>query len=67
LIDELFIFIFDGLATRYAREIATIKRQFPFEDLVYHRPSLRLKYTEMIDMLRADGIQLEYTDDISYV
>ena len=68
LIDELFVSIFDGLATRYAREIEVIKRQFPFEDLVYHRPSLRLNYTELIDMLRADGLtEKQYTDDIRYL
>lgn len=67
MIGELFVAIFDGLATRYKDEIEVIKRQFPFEDLVYHRPSLRLNYTEMIDMLRADGLtEKEYTDDIRY-
>ena len=66
MLDAMFISIFDGLKERFDTELEIIKRQFPFEDLVYHRPSLRLNYTEAIEMLNADGFNKQPTDDISY-
>lgn len=65
MLDAMFISIFDGLKERFDTELEIIKRQFPFEDLVYHRPSLRLNYTEAIEMLNADGFNKQPTDDIS--
>jgi len=63
VLDEMFIHIFDGLQ-KLTSELNTIRKQFPFEDLVYHRPSLRLKFTEAIAMLRAAGENIGDYDDM---
>ncbi|KAI8848013.1 hypothetical protein BC829DRAFT_394869 [Chytridium lagenaria] len=47
LFDELFVFIFKGLETRFKDEIATIKRQYPFEDFLYLDKTLRLEFPEV--------------------
>ncbi|KAJ3413021.1 aspartate--tRNA ligase dps1 [Chytridiales sp. JEL 0842] len=65
LFDKLFVFIFDGLKTRYANEIATVKRQYPFEDFLYLPQSLRLKYSEGIKMLREAGVKIGDYDDLN--
>lgn len=65
VLDEMFMYIFDGLAERYQTEMSVIKRQFPFEPLVYTKPTLRLKYPEAIAMLREAGVEKGETDDIN--
>jgi aspartyl-tRNA synthetase len=62
---ELFIAIFDGLNARFARELETVRAQYPFEDLKYLRPSLRLTFAEGIAMLRGAGHTLGDEDDLS--
>jgi aspartyl-tRNA synthetase len=63
VLDELFIYIFDGFK-KLTSELETIKKQFPFEDFVYHKPSLRLQFTEAISMLREAGEQIGDYDDM---
>eukprot|EP01100_Stratorugosa_tubuloviscum_P000456 TRINITY_DN1101_c0_g1_i1.p1 TRINITY_DN1101_c0_g1~~TRINITY_DN1101_c0_g1_i1.p1 ORF type:complete len:576 (-),score=299.67 TRINITY_DN1101_c0_g1_i1:139-1866(-) len=64
VIDSMFIYIWDGLKERFAEELAIIKRQYPFEDLVYTKPGLRLTYIEAVDILKQAGEELDYYDDI---
>ncbi|KAJ3105933.1 aspartate--tRNA ligase dps1 [Phlyctochytrium planicorne] len=65
LFDDLFVFLFKGLETRYAEEIATVKRQFPFEDFLYLEKSLRLDFAEGIKMLREAGVEIDDFADIN--
>jgi len=65
LYDGLFIHIFENLPKRFAKEIEVIKRQFPFEDFKYQNPSLRLKWTDAVALLREAGIDIGDFDDIS--
>ncbi|KAJ3218334.1 aspartate--tRNA ligase dps1 [Dinochytrium kinnereticum] len=65
LFDELFVFIFKGLETRFAEEIATVKRQYPFEDFLYLPKTLRLDFAEGIKMLREAGVDLDEFADIN--
>eukprot|EP01119_Soliformovum_irregulare_P002130 TRINITY_DN1222_c0_g1_i1.p1 TRINITY_DN1222_c0_g1~~TRINITY_DN1222_c0_g1_i1.p1 ORF type:complete len:527 (+),score=155.92 TRINITY_DN1222_c0_g1_i1:79-1659(+) len=62
--DKLFVFIFDKLNERYAEEIKAVQKQFPFEPLKYHNPSLRLTYPDAIQLLRADGLEIGDFDDM---
>ena len=57
IFDELFVFLFDGLNERFKLEIEAVKRQFPFKDLEYKKPSLRLQWPEAISLLRENGIE----------
>jgi len=55
VMDGLFNHIFTGLQTRFAREIAAIKTQYPFEDLKWKYPCKRLTFQEAIGLLRTKG------------
>ncbi|KAJ3066292.1 Aspartate--tRNA ligase, cytoplasmic [Podochytrium sp. JEL0797] len=65
VLGELFVFIFDGLKTRYAHEIETVRKQFPFEDFKYLPQTLRLEFKEGIQMLREAGIEIGDFDDMN--
>ena len=43
---DLFIYIFDELNKRCKNEIEAVRKQYPFEDLRYSRPTLRITYEE---------------------
>ncbi|KAG1671000.1 hypothetical protein FOA52_014242 [Chlamydomonas sp. UWO 241] len=53
VIEKLFGHIFSGLETRYAKELAVIGTQYPFELPVF-KP-VRLTFAEGIEMLQASG------------
>ena len=55
VIDDLFVYMFDGLKNRFAKELETVNGQYPFEPLQYLRPSLRLTFPEGIAMLKEAG------------
>ena len=54
-LEELFLHIFEGLNARCQLEIEAVRAQFPFADLKFRRPALRLKYPEAIALLREHG------------
>merc|ERR1712137_1378390 len=65
VLDEMFVFIFDNLKARFPIEIERVRQQFPFEDLKYKKPSLRLKWPEAIALLRENGIEHGDLEDFS--
>ncbi|KAI9347772.1 hypothetical protein DFJ73DRAFT_836269 [Zopfochytrium polystomum] len=65
LFDKLFVFIFDGLKTRYATEIETVKKQFPFEDFLYLPKTLRLDFKDGIKLLREAGVEIDDFADMN--
>lgn len=65
MMGNLFIHIFDGLNEHFQHEMKMISQQYPFEPLVYSRPTLRLTYKEGIDMLIEAGYEASHDDDIS--
>lgn len=62
---DLFTYIFDGLNSRFKRELEAVRAQFPFENLRYLTPSLRLTYAEGIGLLREAGVEIAMGDDLS--
>lgn len=64
LIDDMFVYIFENIKKKYAKELEVIQEQYPFEPIVYKvgERNLRLTYAEALDMLRADGLEIE--DDL---
>uniref|UniRef100_A0AAV1UME8 aspartate--tRNA ligase n=1 Tax=Peronospora matthiolae TaxID=2874970 RepID=A0AAV1UME8_9STRA len=62
---DLFIYIFDGLKERYAKELAIINEQHPFEMLKYQKPSLIINFEEGVKMLKEAGASQEPEDDLS--
>jgi len=66
ILDELFVYIFDGLKTRYKSEIEAIKKQFPSTDFEYHsQKSLRLEYKDIVSLLRENEIEIGDYEDLS--
>ncbi len=65
LLGELFVFIFDGLKTRFAKEIEAVKRQYPFEEFEYLPKSLVLEYKDAVKMLKEAGVAVGDYDDLT--
>lgn len=59
ILDEMFVFIFENLEKRYARELAIIRQRFPSEPLKYDLAgkNLRLHFSEGIRMLQEAGFE----------
>jgi hypothetical protein len=66
LFDNLFVSIFKGLKTQYAKELDAVKIQFPFEDFEFLEPTLRLEFKDAVKMLRDAGVEMGDYDDLSY-
>jgi len=55
VLDGLFNHIFQGLNKRYSNEIEAIRQQYPFENLKWKYPCLRLTFAEATRILRSKG------------
>lgn len=65
VIDDLFVYMFDGLKQK-TKELEAINNQYPFEPLEYLRPSLRLTFEEGVKMLHEAGFtDVDPLDDLS--
>lgn len=64
LIAEMFVDIFKGLQTHYAKEIETINSQYPSEPFKFLEPSLRLEFTEAVALLAENGVVMDPEDDL---
>jgi aspartyl-tRNA synthetase len=53
VIEAIFMDMFKGLETQYARELEVVAQQYPFEPIAY-KP-LRLTFAEGIKMLQENG------------
>lgn len=62
---DLFIYIFDELNKRCKPELEAVRAQYPFEDLKFTRPSLRITYAEGIKLLQDAGVGIESGDDFT--
>eukprot|EP01117_Protostelium_nocturnum_P006135 TRINITY_DN2209_c0_g1_i2.p1 TRINITY_DN2209_c0_g1~~TRINITY_DN2209_c0_g1_i2.p1 ORF type:complete len:581 (-),score=160.40 TRINITY_DN2209_c0_g1_i2:59-1801(-) len=65
LLGELFIFIFEGMESRYGKQLDIVREQFPFEPLKFKKPTLRLEYPEAVKMLRDAGVEIGDHEDLS--
>lgn len=64
LLNDLFVYIFDGIAERCKPELKAIQQQYPFEPLQYQKKNLILHWPDAIKMLREDGVTIGDLDDI---
>lgn len=66
-LEQLFIYIFKNLKTRYAKEIAIIRKQYPVEEFLLPKDDkmVVLHFKEGIQMLRDAGKQVEDLEDLS--
>ena len=55
VMDGVFNFIFTGLTTQFKTEIEAVKDQYPFDDLKWSYPCLKLEYRDAIKLLVDQG------------
>lgn len=65
LLGDMFIEIFKGLQREFADEIKTVNKQYPAEPFKFLEPSLVLKFSEGVQMLREAGIEMGDEEDLS--
>lgn len=65
ILGSLFNFIFEGLTTRWARELSVINDQYPFEPFKFISPPLKLTFEEGVNLLKENGIEQDLFDDLS--
>lgn len=65
MLADLLVFIFNGIETRYAKELEVIKQQYPFEDFKCKSPVVKLHFKDGVKMLHKAGIEQGPLDDLS--
>lgn len=67
VLEELFVFIFTELKTRFNKEIAAVRRQFPVEEFKIPKDGkmVKLHFKEGIAMLREAGKDVDDFEDLS--
>jgi aspartyl/asparaginyl-tRNA synthetase len=55
VMDGMFNYIFTGLMKQYKTEVESVREQYPFEDLKWSYPCLRLEYKDAIKLLVSHG------------
>lgn len=67
VLEQLFIYIFKNLKSRYANEIATVRKQFPVDEfkLPDDDKMVRLHYKDGIALLREAGKEVGDFEDLS--
>ncbi|KAF8454782.1 hypothetical protein BGX38DRAFT_1171524 [Terfezia claveryi] len=65
VLEELFLYIFNGLKTKFAHEIATVRKQYPVEEFIFPEPGKvpRLTFAEGIALLRTVPGREDLPDD----
>eukprot|EP00250_Pteridium_aquilinum_P033487 c5724_g1_i1 orf=476-2089(-) len=64
ILDEMFVYIFDGLHEHCSKELEAINEQYPFERLTYLKKSLRLTFEEGVQLLKEDGVEVDPFGDL---
>ena len=65
VIHRMFKHIFSGLETRYAKELAVVRQQYPSEPVQFTEKPLVLHWPEAMAMLRQAGVQVDDMADLS--
>jgi aspartyl-tRNA synthetase len=67
LLDGLFKHLFKSLMERYRKEIDAIGAQFPAEEFKWKEETLKLTFSQAVDLLAEDGVDRSILDDIKFV
>jgi aspartyl-tRNA synthetase len=65
LLSDLFVHIFQGLEERFAKELASVNAQYPFEPFKCKTPVIRLDFKEGVKLLAENGLVQEPLEDLS--
>jgi len=67
VLGNLFVFIFEGLETKFKKELEIINQQYPFKPLKFKKPSLILKYSDAVKMLQDAGEKMGELEDLNTI
>jgi len=65
MLADLLVHIFNGLETKYKKELDMIKAQYPFEDFKIKTPVVKLHFKDGVKMLEEAGIKQGALEDLS--
>ncbi|KAI0004316.1 aspartyl-tRNA synthetase [Russula compacta] len=65
LLDGLFKHLFKNLKERYKNEIDAVGAQFPAEEFSWKEETLKLTFSQAVDLLVEDGVDRSVLDDIN--
>jgi len=65
LLDGLFKHLFQNLKEKYQKEIDTVGAQFPAEEFKWKEETLKLTFSQAVDLLVEDGVDKSVLDDIN--
>ena len=65
VLDHLFVYMFQGLQTKFGKDLAVISEQYPCEPLEYLPETLRITFAEGIKMLQDAGHQVDPFEDLN--
>ena len=67
LLDGLFKHLFQSLKEKYRKEIDAARSQFPAEEFKWNEETLKLTFSQAVDLLVEDGVDRAILDDIKSV
>jgi aspartyl-tRNA synthetase len=67
LLDGLFKHMFKSLKEKYRKEIDAVGTQFPADDFKWKEETLKLTFSQAVDLLVEDGVDRAVLDDIKSV
>lgn len=65
LIGELMVYLVENIKTRFAKELAAVNEQYPFEEFVIANPVVKLSFKEGVALLTEAGIEQAPLEDLS--
>lgn len=65
MLADLLVYLFNGMQTRYKKELDVIKQQYPFEDFKCKTPVVKLHFKDGVKLLREKGYTQDDFDDLS--
>ena len=65
VLGEMMVFLCKNLKKRYAKELAVINEQYPFEEFKVAEPIVKIDFKDGVKMLKEAGIEQGDFDDLS--
>ena len=65
VLGEMMVFLCKNLKKRYAKELAVISEQYPFEEFKVAEPIVKIDFKDGVKMLKEAGIEQGDFDDLS--
>ncbi|CAB4483841.1 uncharacterized protein OCT59_019470 [Rhizophagus irregularis] len=65
ILQELLVFVFNGLKNRFSSEIEAVKKQYPSTNFEFLQKTLRLEFKDAVKLLRENNVEIEDLEDFS--